>query len=212
MTIDIVPPPTSFFVFTNARSGSMPVVSQSMARPIVPVGAMTTAWLLRTPLHASRVERRVPRLAARRDEFGRHAVGLGDLAAGGAMHVEHAERVFGVRLVAVERTEPRRGPGARAVRRARHQRRDLRRPRPTLVGVVRQSERHQHGPEVGVPHPELAECTRGVADLLGRVVGTPDEDLLRGEDDVDGVGERSDVERPVLVQVLEQVDRGQIAG
>ncbi len=28
----------------------MPVVSQSMARPIVPVGAMTTAWLFRTPL------------------------------------------------------------------------------------------------------------------------------------------------------------------
>ena len=49
LTIDIVPPPTSFFVFTSPRSGSTPVVSQSMRNPIVPVGASTVAWELRTP-------------------------------------------------------------------------------------------------------------------------------------------------------------------
>ena len=49
LTIDIVPPPTSFFIFTRPRSGSMPVVSQSIIRPMVPVGASTEAWLLRTP-------------------------------------------------------------------------------------------------------------------------------------------------------------------
>ena len=45
----MVPPPTSFFIFTSPRSGSMPVVSQSIISPIVPVGASTLAWLLRTP-------------------------------------------------------------------------------------------------------------------------------------------------------------------
>jgi hypothetical protein len=33
--------------FTSAKSGSMPVVSQSMTRPIVPVGAITVACALR---------------------------------------------------------------------------------------------------------------------------------------------------------------------
>ncbi len=37
----------SFLNFTRAKSGSMPVVSQSMTRPIVPVGAITVACALR---------------------------------------------------------------------------------------------------------------------------------------------------------------------
>lgn len=37
----------SFLNFTSAKSGSMPVVSQSMTRPIVPVGAITVVWALR---------------------------------------------------------------------------------------------------------------------------------------------------------------------
>ena len=45
----IVPPPTSFFVFTSANSGSMPVVSQSIIKPIVPVGASTDACAFRNP-------------------------------------------------------------------------------------------------------------------------------------------------------------------
>ena len=49
LTIDIVPPPTSFFILTRPRSGSMPVVSQSIIRPIVPVGASTDACEFRTP-------------------------------------------------------------------------------------------------------------------------------------------------------------------
>src|ERR1700738_4037043 len=43
------PPPASFLNLTSAKSGSMPVVSQSMTRPIVPVGASTVAWALRKP-------------------------------------------------------------------------------------------------------------------------------------------------------------------
>jgi hypothetical protein len=47
LTICIDPPPTSFLNLTSARSGSMPVVSQSIIRPIVPVGASSDAWPLR---------------------------------------------------------------------------------------------------------------------------------------------------------------------
>jgi hypothetical protein len=41
------PPPASFLNFTSAKSGSMPVVSQSMSRPMVPVGASTVLCELR---------------------------------------------------------------------------------------------------------------------------------------------------------------------
>ena len=48
-TILMTPPPTSFLYFTSARSGSMPVVSQSIMKPMVPVGAITVVWALRNP-------------------------------------------------------------------------------------------------------------------------------------------------------------------
>ena len=38
------PPPTSFLYFTSAMSGSTPVVSQSIMKAIVPVGASTVTW------------------------------------------------------------------------------------------------------------------------------------------------------------------------
>src|SRR5438552_19167011 len=44
-----MPPPTSFLYFTSARSGSMPVVSQSIMKPMVPVGASTVTCELRYP-------------------------------------------------------------------------------------------------------------------------------------------------------------------
>ena len=47
LTILMTPPPTSFLYFTSARSGSMPVVSQSIMKPMVPVGAITVVWALR---------------------------------------------------------------------------------------------------------------------------------------------------------------------
>ncbi len=50
LTICIEPPPTSFLNFTREKSGSMPVVSQSIMKPMVPVGASTEACALRKPL------------------------------------------------------------------------------------------------------------------------------------------------------------------
>jgi hypothetical protein len=49
LTICIEPPPTSFLNLTSEKSGSMPVVSQSIMKPMVPVGASTEACALRKP-------------------------------------------------------------------------------------------------------------------------------------------------------------------
>ncbi len=95
---------------------------------------------------------------------------------------------------------------------AGHERGDGAGPGPTLVGVVRQAERHQQGAEVGVADAELAELAGVVADRLGRVVGVADQDLLGGEHHLDGVLEALDVERVVVVEELQQVDAGQVAG
>ena len=43
------PPPASFLNLTRAKSGSIPVVSQSMTNPMVPVGAITVAWAFLNP-------------------------------------------------------------------------------------------------------------------------------------------------------------------
>ena len=47
LTIVSSPPPTSFFDLTSEKSGSTPVVSQSIMKLIVPVGASTVACELR---------------------------------------------------------------------------------------------------------------------------------------------------------------------
>jgi hypothetical protein len=53
-TIVRSPPPTSFFDFTSEKSGSTPVVSQSIMKLIVPVGASTVACALRYPCTSPR--------------------------------------------------------------------------------------------------------------------------------------------------------------
>src|SRR3546814_5096880 len=65
---------------------------------------------------------------------------------------------------------------------------------PALIAVVGQSERHQHGDEVGVADAELAELAGRVADRLGGVVGPADQDLLAGEHDLDRPTEALDDE------------------
>ena len=47
LTIVMLPPPTSSLNLTSEKSGSIPVVSQSIRKLIVPVGASTVACALR---------------------------------------------------------------------------------------------------------------------------------------------------------------------
>ena len=94
----------------------------------------------------------------------------------------------------------------------RHQRGDRAGEGAALVRVVGEAVGHQQRAEVGVAQAELAERPRVLGDLLGRVAGEADQDLLREEDDVDRVGEVVDVEGAVLVAELHQVERGEVAG
>ena len=94
--------------------------------------------------------------------------------------------VLGVAVVGAEAEHA--GDSRRAaVGAAGHQRRD----RGGGAAAVRRSRRacrcHQVGAEVGVAEAELAERAGVDADLLGRVAGRPDDDLLREQHDVDGV-------------------------
>ena len=57
-TILIWPPPTSRLYFVRATSGSMPVVSQSIMKLMVPVGAITLACALRYPCSVPSVSAR----------------------------------------------------------------------------------------------------------------------------------------------------------
>jgi hypothetical protein len=71
---------------------------------------------------------------------------------------------------------------------------------------------HQERAQVRVAEPKLAERARVDADLLSRIARRADDDLLREQDDVDGVLEARDVEAPVLAAELHQVERREVAG
>ena len=113
--------------------------------------------------------------------------------------------------------KPANGPMRAAVRAtggvgmAGHQRRQAPQPTHDRRRVVGVAERHQQRAEVGVAETELAELAARLGDRLRRVVGAADEDLLGGEHHLDRVPVRVDVERLALVEVLQQVDRGEIA-
>ena len=61
-------------------------------------------------------------------------------------------------------------------------------------------ERHEHGAEVGVAEAELPEVVAVLRQLLGRVVGPPDQDLLSREDHLDCVLERINI-KSIVVEV-----------
>ena len=128
------------------------------------------------------------------------------------MHAHHAVVRLAVVLVVLVGAERRCDLGRAAVGAAGHQRRDRRRRAAPGVGVIGHAVAHQVGAEVGVAEPELAEGARVDADLLGRVAGGRDDDLLREQHHVDGVLEGLGVERAVGAAELHQVDRGEVAG
>jgi hypothetical protein len=83
---------------------------------------------------------------------------------------------------------------------------DRGRPRPAVLGVVRQAEGHEGGAEVGVAHADVARGAGLDGDLVGRVVGGADEDVLGGHDHPGGVHEPLHVERAVLRQKRHEVE------
>ena len=190
----------------------MPVVSQSIISPIVPVGASTVAWLLRTPCSSPSRTADVPRLLAGGEQRRPAPAPAVDRVAGVAVHAQHLEHVLLVVGEAGERAHPAGRAGARGVGVPGHQRGDRRGPRPPVGRVVGQAEGHQHARRGWRSRGRAGGTPRLVSAIFSRrVVGPADEDLLRGEDHLDGVAEALDVEAVVVVEELEQVDRRQVA-
>ena len=100
----------------------MPVVSQSIIRPMVPVGASTEACELRTPTSAASSHASSHDCWAAESRSCGHEL-LVDVGGGGAVLVEHAEHVLGVLGVAGERAHAGGGAGRGGVGVAGHERR-----------------------------------------------------------------------------------------
>src|SRR6185437_9410088 len=218
LTILIMPPPTSFLYLTRARSGSMPVVSQSIMKPMVPVGARTVTFELRGDEACGVC-----------GAFGRGLEGLVDVVDLGAMHADNVEEGLAVDVeagagatVAIGTLRERRGSAERRaglgdagglrVGVAAEDGGDGGGEGAAGVGVVGQAEIHEQSAEVGVAEAQRAVVVRVAADLFGGVAGGDDDDLHRGGDDGDGVAVGEDVELAAGGEELHQVEAGEIAG
>ena len=171
----------------------MPVVSQSIMKPMVPVGASTEACALRKPLASPRfwtsAHAAVASLCTCESAMCSGAHGV----VGGLVLAHHALVGVGVAGVAGVGTHHAGQLGRALVGDTGHQRGDGRGHRAAAVGVVAQAHRHQQRAEVGVADAELAVVAGGLADRLGREVGEADGDVHRGDDHLDGL--REELER-----------------
>ena len=188
----------------------MPVVSQSMTRPIVPVGAITVTWALRIAVLLAERERAVGVVARggqqRRPQCAgvdgtggtvRPSYSLGGRRVGGAAVVaDDAQHRVAVALVARERPELARHLGARGERRAVHDRRQRAAQRDRLGRVVRHAAAHEQRAEVGVAQAERAvvrSCARAISRDGNCAMST--EISSTSVQSRDGVAVRLDVER-----------------
>ena len=188
----------------------MPVVSQSIRKEIVPVGASTVDCELRTPNCSASSTASSHDCCAAPNSIGGTS-SSSTFAASARCIRKHAQHVLAVLGVARERAHPPSRSRGRRVRVAGHECGERSRPRPAGVRVVRHAECHEQRAEVRVAETELTELARRVGDLLRRVVGIADEDLLRGEHDLDRGLVALDIELAVVVEEREEIEAGQIA-
>ncbi len=168
---------------------------------MVPVGASTRACELRTPYCSpSSTARSHASWAAESSSVGTSSSSMAATAS--RCMLQHVDHRLDVLVVPGEGSHPGGGAGRGGVGVPGHQGGDGGGPRPTLVGVVGQALGHEQGAEVGVADAQLTEAPRVLGDLVGRVVGVADDDLLGGEDDLDRGPEALDVERRVGVEEL----------
>ncbi len=79
------------------------------------------------------------------------------------------------------------------------------------IRIVSRSVRHDQGCRVGVPQSQRSEQVAVFSDPIGRVAGVTNEDLLSDEEQAASSSRTIDVESPVSLAELHQVDAGQIA-
>ena len=153
----------------------------------------------------------VPRLRRELVDVGVHRVECLDVVVGSLVLAHDPLVGVGVAGVAGVRTDDSRELGRALVRSTGQQRRDGRRERTPALGVVAVTGRHEQGTEVGVADPQLAVVTRRLGDRLGREVREADRDVHRRDDELGHLLERHRVERVVVPEKLEQVQRRQVA-
>ena len=81
-----------------------------------------------------------------------------------------------------------------------------------LVGVIGHPERHQQRAQVCVAESKFAIRAGVPGDLVGRVRGIIDDNVLRRDHYVHRVAECAHVELAAIIDELHQVERGEIAG
>ncbi len=153
----------------------------------------------------------VPGFLGGGEKFRRNEL-LVDLGHFSAVHPQDVLHGLAIGVVAGEGSHAGRRAGRGGIGVSGHEGGDRTRPGPAFIGVVGKTLRHQKGTDVGVAETELAVAPGVLGDRLCRVVGVADEDLLGRKDDLHRGGEAVGVEGTVFTEVLEEVDRGQIAG
>ena len=189
----------------------MPVVSQSIMKPMVPVGASTEACALRQPLSAP-ISRHSCHWAVAALSTSASSAPTGRIASLAAACLRMTRA-----CASALRAKPSYGAddagqlGRAAVGGAGHQRGDRRRQGLAAARVVGVAGGHEQRAEVGVADAQLAVGAGGLADRLGREVGEADGDVHRRDDQLDGLHEVLRVERAVVLEELHEVQRGQVA-
>ena len=153
----------------------------------------------------------VPRLRRELVDVGVHRVERLDVVVGGLV-LAH-DPLVGVRVAGVAGVgaDDRGHLGGALVGGAREQRGDRGGERAATLGVVAVAGRHEQRAEVGVADAELAVVAGRLADGLGREVREADRDVHRRDDELDDLLEGDGVERVVVAQELQQVERGEVA-
>ena len=213
LTICIEPPPTSFLNLTSEKSGSMPVVSQSIMKPMVPVGASTDGLRVAVAVRLTDLEHAVPGLGRPLLHVGVQRADRTQRVVGGLVLAHHP-----LVRVGVAGCSPAYGPTMPAS--SAERRYEV----PVISEVIAAANARppsesypwpvaiSSAPRLAYPMPELAVVAGGLADRLGREVGEADRDVHRGDDQLDGLLEPLGVERVVVPQELQQVEAGQVAG
>ena len=152
---------------------------------------------------------RARRRAAPAAPTGLVAVALA--ARGAAVVADHPQHRRAVLGEAREGAQLGRHLGRGGVGGAGHQRADGGAQVARLVGIVGNAGRHQVAADVGEAEAEGAELVGELGDPLRRVLRHHHRDLEHDGPQPDGVPERADIERAVVVLEGEQVERGEIA-
>ena len=117
-----------------------------------------------------------------------------------------------IACVALVRTDDPGQLGAALVGDAGHEARDRCSERTAAIGVVRQAGGHEEGTEIRVADAELAVPTSRIANGFCREIREADRHVHRRDDELHCTCEAMGVERVVLLEEREEVQRRQVAG